>query len=291
MTTTPPLFEFVPASEPGQPILHLAIANGFPPETYRPVLNALAMNLGSSFRALAVLPRALWHNGVRPETATSWQVMADDLLHGLRAHALTDVIAVGHSMGGVASMLAAIAEPSRFRALVLLDPTIFPADLLRVIRWSRHLGLANRFPLVQRALRRRRSFADVDAAHAYFQTRPLFANWPPETVRLYAESNTRAAHGGGVELAWMPEWEAHYYRTIYLRPWRAVRKLRGLLPVLVLRGETTDTFLARSAARFKRLVPDATMIELPGHGHLFPHSAPQETARYVAGWLNNQHAI
>jgi pimeloyl-ACP methyl ester carboxylesterase len=280
--STPPIFdfEFEPGPDGHNSIVHLAIANGFPPDTYRPFLRALG-----GYRALAVLPRALWHNGVRPESAVSWQVMADDLLAGLRAHDMTNVIAVGHSMGGVASMLAAIAEPSRFRALVLLDPTIFPADLLRVIRWAGRFGLANRFPLVQRALRRRRSFASVDAAHEYFRTRPLFANWPPETVRLYAESNTRPAHGGGVDLAWMPEWEAQYYRTIYLTPWRAVRRLQGLLPVLVIRGEHTDTFLERSADRFRRLVPDATLIDLPGHGHLFPHSAPQDTARLVGDWL------
>jgi pimeloyl-ACP methyl ester carboxylesterase len=149
----------------------------------------------------------------------------------------------------------------------------------------RRLGLTDRFPLVQRALRRRRSFASVEAARDYFRTRPLFANWPPDTLRLYAESNTRPAAGGGVELAWTPEWEAQYYRTIYLAPWRAVQKLRGLLPVLVIRGEHTDTFIQRSAQRFRQLVPDATFVDLPGHGHLFPHSAPQETARTVDDWL------
>ncbi|MCC7205694.1 MAG: alpha/beta hydrolase [Anaerolineae bacterium] len=279
--TTPPLFDFEPGSHERDTVLNLAIANGFPPDTYRPFLRAL----GGDYRRVCVLPRALWHNGVRPESAASWQVMADDLLAGLRAHSLTGVIAVGHSMGGVASMLAALAEPSRFRALVLLDPTIFPADLLRLIRWAGRLGLSHRFPLVQRALRRRRAFASVDAAYDYFRTRPLFASWPAQTVRLYAESNTRPAHGGGVELAWTPEWEAQYYRTIHVQPWRAVRRLRGLLPVLVLRGEHTDTFLERSAARFRRLVPDATVLDVPGHGHLFPHSAPDATARLVGAWL------
>jgi pimeloyl-ACP methyl ester carboxylesterase len=263
------------------PALHLALANGFPPETYRPLLAPLL----ESHQALSVLPRALWHNGVTPDSARSWRVMADDMLAGLRARDLTDVIAVGHSMGGVASMMAALAEPGRFRALILLDPTMLLPGTLRLIAALRLIGLSERFPLVQGARRRRRTFASIEAAYTYFRNRRLFADWPDETIRLYAAGITRPAPRGGVELSWTPEWEAQYYRTIFAGSWRLAPRLCGLLPILVIRGKTTDTFVAPAAERLRRLLPDADQAVIPGHGHLFPQSAPAETAGIIMAWL------
>jgi pimeloyl-ACP methyl ester carboxylesterase len=57
------------------------------------------------------------------------------------------------------------------------------------------------------------------------------------------------------------------------------------LPLLVARGETTDTFVARAAARFHELAPWAGMVTIPGHGHLFPLSAPDATAQTITAWL------
>ncbi len=265
------------------PPLHLAIANGFPPETYRPLLEPLA----GRYRIVSLLPRPLWPAPPPPGEMRSWRTLVDDLLAGLREHNLTDVVAVGHSMGGVFSLLAALAEPERFRALVLLDPTILPPHLLAAIRVARALGLEARLPLVQGALKRRARFADVGEAFAYWHAKPLFRGWPEETVRLYARSMTRPAPSGGVELAYPPEWEARIYQTIPTDLWREVRLLSGpaRLPVLVVRGAETNTFVAASARRFMRLVPGAACEVIEGHGHFFPHTAPGQTRRILEAWL------
>ncbi|GAB3423975.1 alpha/beta fold hydrolase [Flindersiella endophytica] len=49
----------------------------------------------------------------------SFELLRDDLLGFLRALDLTDVVLVGHSMGGVAAYLLALDHPERLRALVL----------------------------------------------------------------------------------------------------------------------------------------------------------------------------
>jgi len=264
-------------------VMHLAVANGFPPQTYAPLLQPFT----SRYRLVCLPPRALWPDDQQPpDQPGSWRALADDLLAGMRQYNLTDVIAVGHSFGGIASLLAALDEPERFRALILLDPTILPPERVQVMKMAQETGQTEQIPLVQTARRRRRAFDSVDDAYAYFKTKPLFNGWPDETVRLYAESLTRpSANGNGVELAWTPEWEAHYYRSMYTEIWETLPRLRGLLPTLVIRGGTTDTFVESAAERMKSLVPDAAYVDIPGHGHLFPQSAPEETRRVMETWL------
>jgi len=273
-----PVYEFGGSG----PVIHLAGANGFPPETYRPLLDPLT----AQYRVLSLLPRPLWPAPPPPDALGGWHDLAADLLAGLRERQLNGVIGVGHSMGGVFSMLAALAEPDRFRALILLDPTILPPAASLGIRTMRGLGLEENLPLVKGARKRRSMFASTQAAYRYWREKPLFDGWPDETVRLYAESMTRPDPlNGGVRLAWPREWEARVYETVPGDLWREVPKLAGLLPVLVVRGAETDTFTGASARRFARLVPQAEMVTVEGHGHLFPHSAPDETRGIVKGWL------
>jgi pimeloyl-ACP methyl ester carboxylesterase len=265
------------------PPLHIAIANGFPPQTYAPLLHPLT----ARFHVVCLPPRALWPDAAPPPQFEDWRRLAGDLLDGLRAYGLSNVIAIGHSFGGVASLLAALEEPARFRALGLLDPTILPPEVMQAMDDLVAAGTANDFPLAQGALRRRRRFDSAEAAYAYFRTRPLFANWPDATLRLYAEYGTRpSADGVGVELAWPPEWEAYYFTTLYTRTWEDAPRLRGLLPLLVVRGQNSDTFFEAAAQRLRGLLPDMTYAEIAGHGHLFPHTAPDETRRILTEWLD-----
>src|SRR5688572_23453226 len=88
-------------------IMTLAIANGFPPATYRLMLEPLT----DRYHPVSVLPRALWPDAQPPEMLTTWRQKSDDLLAAMREHGFDQVIGVGHSMGGIATMLAAIAEP------------------------------------------------------------------------------------------------------------------------------------------------------------------------------------
>ncbi|MBZ0300096.1 MAG: alpha/beta hydrolase [Anaerolineae bacterium] len=282
---TPPLYEFGGAG----PVMHLAVANGFPPQTYQPLLQPLT----AQYRVVSLPPRALWpHIDPPPEAVGSWQDLADDILHGLRQYSLNHVIAVGHSFGGVATIRAALTEPERFRALILLDPTLLPVYITNAIRQARAEGQTPRIPLVDSALNRRSQFANVDEAYAYWRGKPLFHDWSDAAVRLYAESLTRpAANGGGLELAWPREWEAYYYLSIDADIWDDLPRLRGLLPTLILQGANTDAYVPDSAKQVQQMLPEATHITLPGYGHLFPLAAPEATRKIIEGWLREQALI
>ncbi len=262
------------------PVIHMALANGFPPQTYIP----LSEPLTPQYRVISYPPRPLWDDPPAPSTAPTWQTMAQDILDGLAADNLTNVIGAGHSMGGVATMLAAIQQPGRFRAVILLDPTIFPPHYLWLLWGMNRIGLEGRFPLVKKALNRRAEFASQQAAFDYWRGKSLFTDWDDATLWHYVTGLTQPSADGGVRLAWDPHWEAHYYATIYTASWRQVPKLEGLLPVLLIRGTRSNTFFEGAAARFRRLVPSATYAEVTG-GHLYPQAAPTQARAIITRWL------
>lgn len=263
------------------PLLHLAVANGFPPQTYKPFVEPLT----AKYRVVCLLPRALWPDESPPEKMRDWgDTLARDLIAGIRHHDLRKLVAVGHSFGGIATMLAAIEAPERFRAVILLDPTILPPYILLPMRVMRWFGRWSGGGLDRRAERRREYFASTDEAYAYFKTKRLFADWPDQTVRLYAESCAPAS-GGGVTLAWPREWEAYYFRTVYAKTWSKLPDLRGRMPLLTVRGGESDTLLPESVARMQRVLPEMAYTEITGHGHLFPQSAPEKTYQAVVDWL------
>jgi pimeloyl-ACP methyl ester carboxylesterase len=85
-------------------------------------------------------------------------------------------------------------------------------------------------------------------------------------------------------LAWSPAWEAYYYESIHLGVWDDVDRLDPNLPILVVGGSESDTFLPATQARFKARAPWAEMAVVGG-GHLFPQSAPAPTAAVLTRWL------
>ncbi|MDP4028625.1 MAG: alpha/beta fold hydrolase, partial [Gallionella sp.] len=101
-------------------------ANGYPPECYHPLLALLA----KGNRLTAMLQRPLWENS-HPEDIHDWTPLSDDLLRFLdenESRAPTTVI--GHSMGGIAALRAALRQPEKFQRLILLDPVLLPPSFI-----------------------------------------------------------------------------------------------------------------------------------------------------------------
>ena len=146
-------------------------------------------------------------------------------------------------------------------------------------------GLQDQIPLSQGAMRRRSEFEGVDDAFERFRSKRLFSDWSDEVLRFYVEHGTQPkSDGNEVELSWAPAWEAYYFSTVH-RVWDDLSKADGLLPMLVVRGGTSDTLVPEAFDLFKETVPSATYAEVDGHGHLFPQSAPDESAQVIHKWL------
>ena len=270
------------------PIVHLAHANGFPPGTYRPLTETLtghpADGAGRSYHVIALPSRPLWP-GSLPESAPSWHPLADDLIRGLDDLGLSGIVGIGHSLGGVLTLWAAVRRPDLFRAVVLVDPVVLPPAMLWVVKLLRRLDLERRLPLVRRTLRRRRAWPSRQDCYAHFRSKPLFAAWPDASLWAYVEAATQECAGGQVQLVYPPEWEARIFATMPTDVWRAIPHLST--PALVVRGERSETFRARSEALMARLVPQARFVVVPGAGHLVPMERPVETGAAIRQFLDD----
>lgn len=278
-----PIYKFCSS---GNQIINLAPANGFPPPVYRPMLGRFC----DDYKVISLLPRALWPDQDVPDNYINWKEgLAHDLDQGIDAYKLENLIAIGHSFGGIASILSVIRDPSRFKALILLDPTLMSQEILNLMIQLRNEGGLDKFPLAARALKRRRTFDNYESALAYFKEKALFSAWHPDALKNYVyEGMTTVSDmddGKSVTMLWPPAWEAYYFTTIYTEIWDDIPLLDGLVPTLVVRGGDTDTFLEDSEAKMRKLVPNAIYKTLEGHGHLFPMTAPDETARFIQQFL------
>ncbi len=273
-----PLLEFGGRGKP----LHIAVANGFAPDTYLPMLASLSQR----FRMISLPPRPLWENPPPPESIRTWGDLADDLLVGLRDHDLRDVVAVGHSLGALTSLIAASRDASRFRALVLLDPTLLPRRITFASQVMRWLGQSHRIPLAKQALNRKARFATLDEAFAYWRPKRLFSDWSDAALRVYTESALRPATEGGYTLRWLPAWEARIFSSPHPISARILVQAGSKLPILTIRGGTSTTLTPTAAARLRAALPEMAYAEIAGHGHLFPQSAPEAAGQIIAEWVN-----
>ena len=274
------IYEFNNA--PGKPLINLAYANGFLPQTYTRALKPLF----ADYRVVSIHARPMWDD-CPPDSFHNWTQFGDDLLEGLDSLTDKPVIGIGHSMGGLATMYAAVKRPGRFSKIILLDPTFSPPPYLWIAGLIRAVGLGHRLPLVQGALRRRREWESVEAAYASFRKKALFSRFPDDVLRAYAESiTTPSTNGngkGGVRLAYSPEWESRIYQTIPTDVWRLPGKIN--VPILIIRGELTDVFVGGSVAAFRRANPGAQITTLAGVGHFVPQESPEQTGQAIAEFV------
>ena len=102
---------------------------------------------------------------------------------------------VGHSLGGLLSLMCAALHPELARGVLLIDSPVLGG-------WkATTLGLAKRTTLVgalspgRISQKRRNHWPDAASALENFQHKKAFARWDPQVLRDYIEHGTHNAGG------------------------------------------------------------------------------------------------
>jgi pimeloyl-ACP methyl ester carboxylesterase len=137
----------------------------------------------------------------QPELPYHWRIFGRDLATVAEHWDLRDAIGIGHSSGGHSTVQAAALRPQTYRALLLIDPTIYPQEFY-----------GTPAPDSSFTLRRRNLWASPDEMFERFKSRPPFAGWRPEILRDYCNFGVLPRNGEFV-LACPPAVESSIYQN------------------------------------------------------------------------------
>ncbi|MCK4490271.1 MAG: alpha/beta hydrolase [Anaerolineales bacterium] len=278
------------------PLFLFAHANGYPPEAYRTFL----LPFLDDFQVMALPLRPFWP-GADPDRLKDWKLFRDDYLDFLQelesnqrlsGHSkigINQVIGVGHSVGAMTTLMAAIERPDIFRALVLIEPVLFPPWRGTIMRAQAPFNLMRRFyPLIRGTLRRKANFPSREVMFTNYRSKQIFKGLSDPVLRDYVAGLVSDNPDGTVNLKYSPAWEARIYETSGLADayvWRNLPKVS--CPVLVLRGENSETLKPRVIRRMTKKLPDGQAYTQPEAGHLFPLELPDRAASLTVEYLKS----
>ena len=83
-------------------------------------------------------------------------------------------------------------------------------------------------------------------------------------------------------LRYSKAWESRIFEITPASVWAEIRCLQ--IPLLVVRGASSDTFLSGAAVKLQRELPGATVIEIPDTTHFLPMEQPAAIAETIIDW-------
>ena len=220
----------------------------------------------------------------KPALPYRWRYFGEDLSEVVRAIGLSGALAVGHSMGGHAAVLAAANVPEAFAGLLLLDPVLLTRGYYSDDPRPEHF-----------ARKRRNTWASWQEMFERFRERPPFVQWDPAVLRDYCEFGLLPVpDGNGLVLACPPEVEASVYEhtsetdaDIYAEASRVDVPVEVIRSARQMGREPTPLDMGASptapdlATHFKRGRDLKTE-----YSHFLPMEAPEFVAERIVSFAN-----
>lgn len=256
------------------PTVHFAHANGFPPGTYRKLSEVLKKN----HHVVSMAARPLWWSDPVAELR-SWSELADDLNAELARRGLRGILGVGHSLGGVVSLLAAADDPGLFSAVVAIDPLILTGRISFYWGLMKSLGLGGRLGLVRGARSRRDHWEDREAVLSSYRRKRIFEFWDPEVLDDYVSCGTKAMPDASVSLRYPREWEARIFEIAPHNLWPRLARIQ--VPTLLIQGERSDTFREAAARRAAKELATTEVVVVRKSTHFVPMERPKEVGEVI----------
>lgn len=229
----------------------------------------LCESLNDDYRLIAVDQRGRGNSEYDPAPENYNPLVYSRDMFDLLDHLGVDRVAVvGTSMGGVISMVMGSMSASRFDAVILNDigPVIDPAGLNRIRAYVGQLD-----PVT--------TWADAEAQVAA-TNRVAFPDYGPDDWRVFARNLYREDQTGRPVPAYDPA-IAGSLRDRADAPavaplWPAFDAL-GDVPVMVVRGESSDILAPDCVEEMRRRRPDLVAVEIPDRGHAPMLDEPEAT--------------
>ena len=171
----------------GQPLVLFFHGNSFPASTYNVMLNDLRRR-GMQVQVL----EKIGHNPAFPVTS-NWPHLVDEL-HAfakplIAAHS-GPVVLVGHSLGGMLSLMLAAQFPQLAHAVIMVDAPALGGLRAKALHLSKTLTLTKKFSPGVVSQKRRITWNSLEEVHAHFLSKKVFARWDPQVLNDYVLHGT-----------------------------------------------------------------------------------------------------
>lgn len=254
--------------------------NSFPASTYGVMLDSLRQR---GFEVAAI--EKFGHDPQYP-VSNNWPHLVQQLADFARAQQAdgTPAFLVGHSLGGILSLMCAARHPELARGVVLIDSPVIGG-------WrATTLGLAKRTPLIgslspgRISQKRRNHWPSADAALESFQHKKAFAKWDPQVLRDYIAHGTHD-EGGQRVLSFDREVETAIYNSLPHKLDSLLKRHPLKCPAAFI-GGTHSAEMRQAGMELTQQVVKGRVMMLDG-SHLIPMEKPLAAAAAIEATLRN----
>lgn len=253
-----------------KPQIHFIHGNGFPAGTYTAFLKELEHDY-----TIAALPMH-GHHPAYPVT-NGWSNLAQELIAELSARYQEPVILLGHSFGGLLSVLVADQRPDLVRCIVMVDSPMVTGWRSLILKTMRRIGLDKKYSPSRFAVKRRQHWQSYQEAFEHFALKEKFAIWPEQVLHDYLKHGLRTTEQG-VELAFDRIIESEIYDTMPADFGRILKQ--GLArPIGFVGGDDSQESRLAGLTGVRKLVGEH--FSIVSGTHLLPMEHPVATAHEV----------
>jgi len=257
-------------------MIHFSHGNGFPSQCYRQLL----IQFEDEFEVRWI--DRIGHNPAFPVTE-NWHHLVEEVIYSIETQATQPVIAIGHSLGGVLSLIASIERPDLIKAVIMIDSPLLGRFKSSMVRLAKALGIIDRITPAFRTRGRRQHWKTREQVIEYLSERELFKTFTPKAMEDYVDYGLKKT-SDGYELRFDRHIEYLIYRTL---PHTLPRYERGLsIPTLLIYGKQS-TVVDRFDIHYMKKHYGIEVQALPGT-HMLPMESPQEVAHAAKEWLQQK---
>ncbi len=257
-------------------------ANGFPAGTYRQLFKRW-QDAGWQVAAID----KFGHDPRYPVTS-NWPKLRDQLIDFIEAQHCGPVFLVGHSLGGLLSLLAACRRPDLARGMVMLDSPVVTGWRAHSVQMLKVSRLLPRVSPGRVSATRRYEWASRKEAAAHYGAKSIFARWAPGMLDDYLACGTEK-RGGKLVLSFDREVETHIYNTLPHHLGALLHRHPPRCPIGFIAG-TRSTEIRQGGLGPVRAMAGPRFRWIEGT-HLYPMEKPAETADLVLELLSDMDRL
>ena len=269
----------------GTPLVLFFHGNSFPASTYQVMLNELRRR-GLQVHTL----EKIGHNPAYPVTS-NWPHLVEEV-HAF-AQPLVDahqgpVVLVGHSLGGMLSLMLAALYPELAHAVVMVDAPAVAGWQANLLLLSKKLSFTGKYSPGAVSKKRRHQWGSLDEVRQHFASKKNFARWHPQALEDYVQHGTQEVMVDGQvrrELSFSREIETLIYNTVPHHLESLIKRHPLKCPIsLVAARHSREMKLA--GIEFTKRITKGRITMLDGT-HLVPMESPVATAAAVEAAILN----